>query len=213
MLLLLLASLALGAETTSSDVARKAQLSPADVEWVRRPNGQDINQYYPLAAAERELQGRAVIDCTVTETGTLSGCRVVEEFPTGVGFGDAALKMSARYELALTTRRGAPVAGNGLRLPLRFSLPGRWDQLSAMYACYGVTAVAAENDPANALAGRAFGFFAAQAGMLVARGKGTPMAFEAGLQEGRVNASEATSGTSSGPTLKACLAIANANLK
>lgn len=184
-----------------------------DPQWIQRPNGEDINRYYPMQAARRELQGRAVLACAVTAEGTLTGCKVVEESPTDVGFGDAALKLSTRYRMRSTLPDGRSVAGGAIRIPLRFSLPGQMDPLSAMYSCYGVTAVAAEANPSDQLAGRAFGFFAAQAAILISKGYGTPTAFEKGLAEARRSAAPATNAPPAGPSLKACLDVASANLK
>jgi hypothetical protein len=103
------------------------------------------------------------------------------------------------------------VAGGTVRIPLRFSLPGRLDPLSAMYACYGLTAVEAERRPDDSSALSAFGFFVAQAALIAAKNKSTPTSFEAGLAEARRAASGPSGTPLPGPTLEACLKVASAS--
>jgi hypothetical protein len=97
------------------------------------------------------------------------------------------------------------VAGGTVRIPIRFVLPGHIDPLSAMYACYGETAAAAERDPANAAASYAFAFFAAQVGLRLTESKATPEALETGLTASRKAALARQGPPINGPTLASCL--------
>src|SRR4051794_31735054 len=85
-------------------------------EWIQRPTGADLRRFYPMEAARREKEGRAVIVCGVTGEGTLTDCKVVEEAPIDLGFGDAALKLSTRFRMRPTTPDGQAVAGGTIRI-------------------------------------------------------------------------------------------------
>ncbi|WP_082765509.1 MULTISPECIES: TonB family protein [unclassified Phenylobacterium] len=178
--------------------------------WIQRPSGADINRFYPVEAARRETEGRAVIVCGVNGEGTLVDCKVVEEAPVNFGFGEAALKLSTRFRMTPTTADGQSVAGGTVRIPLRFAVPGRLDPLSAMYACYGLTAVEAERRPEDSAAQAAYGFFVAQAALIASKNKSTPTSFEAGLADARRAASDPARPPLPGPTLAACLKAAAA---
>lgn len=123
--LVLIAGLSLGgaaAAWAAQGPAREAPLI-AQPDWVRRPTAEDVARYYPPAAAASRLAGGAVIACDVTADGRLSSCTVVREDPTGAGFGDAALKMSADFEMKPMSKGGHPVAGGKVRIPIRFMTP------------------------------------------------------------------------------------------
>jgi len=48
---------------------------------------------------------------------------VVHVEPAGLGFKEAALKLTPRFRVHLTTPDGTSVVGGVIRAPLRFSLP------------------------------------------------------------------------------------------
>lgn len=60
-----------------------------------------VGPYYPERAARLGVGGTALIECAITGAGALDDCRIVEETPRNIGFGDAALKMAqARWVVA-----------------------------------------------------------------------------------------------------------------
>lgn len=181
--------------------------SPAIVqpEWLRRPTADDFRRLYPAAAARKNVPGRATILCGVGAEGLLINCTVTEESPSGEGFGEAALKMASAFKLRPLTRNGQPVEGGTVRIPLRFAIDNRIDPLSALLACYGQTAAAAEKEPTNSAAVSAYEFFAAQAAIQHAASNGTPESLETTLRTARLGAASAA--PKWGPSLKDCLAF------
>lgn len=154
-------------------------------DWRRGPGGRQIGAYYPEKAAERELPGRAGIKCTVDPLGELNDCKVVEEFPAGLGFGAAALRMSKSYVMRPLGRDGQPVGGGFVRIPIQFSIGDRTDALSAMYVCQGVAAIALERAPQDPSARRMREFFELQVRATAHRGLSAPDQILAGLADGR----------------------------
>lgn len=67
--------------------------------WSRRPSASDVASAYPSRALDRGVSGRAELDCVVQADRRLS-CSVLSETPAGLGFGAAALRLSARYEVS-----------------------------------------------------------------------------------------------------------------
>jgi TonB family protein len=92
-------------------------------DWLRKPSGDDMANFYLPLAQMFWLSGRAMIDCTVTAQGALSDCSVGGETPTGVGFGQAALGVSSLFRMKPQTLDGAPVGGAKIRVPIRFVTP------------------------------------------------------------------------------------------
>jgi protein TonB len=68
------------------------------------------------------VAGRAEITCQVTARGTLTGCSVVSEDPSGQEFGTQALKMTKLFKMRPKTKDGAPVDGATVNIPIRFQL-------------------------------------------------------------------------------------------
>jgi TonB family protein len=91
-------------------------------DWLRRPSSEDMARYYPERAQEREISGRAALACTVTTRGTLSGCNVASESPSGAGFGEAALRLANRFQMKPQTVDGKPVEAQ-TRFTITFQLP------------------------------------------------------------------------------------------
>jgi protein TonB len=92
-------------------------------DWIRRPNADDLAQYYPDRAQRLGVAGSAELACTVTQQGTLTECSVANEEPSDQGFGTAALKMTRLFKMRPQTRDGQPVGGAKINIPIRFQLP------------------------------------------------------------------------------------------
>lgn len=90
-------------------------------DWVRRPTGKDLEQYYPPVAKLAEVGGTATLTCKVTGEGLLERCTVVGEQPGGMGFGEAGLKLAPLFQMKPTARDGkSSVAGANVTIPIRF---------------------------------------------------------------------------------------------
>jgi periplasmic protein TonB len=78
-------------------------------------------RYYPERAQREHVEGTAVINCLVTQEGTLTDCNLVSETPPGYGFGDKALEMSKLFKKR--GQKGEPTPGTRFTVPINFKLP------------------------------------------------------------------------------------------
>lgn len=90
--------------------------------WRSRPSGRDITQFYPRAAYQQGVQGRALLNCVVQENRRLE-CTVAEEEPTGWGFGEAALGAARRFRMHDEFPNGQTTVGANVtvNIPFRFA--------------------------------------------------------------------------------------------
>ncbi|HUO11701.1 MAG TPA: energy transducer TonB [Caulobacteraceae bacterium] len=89
-------------------------------DWVRLPDARDMANYYPQIARLIGIGGRAVLHCTVAVDGGLADCRAIKEMPVGMGFGDAAIAMTGKFQMHPATVDGQPVAGGEINIPILF---------------------------------------------------------------------------------------------
>jgi len=102
-----------------------AKPTPAIVkpDWAIKPKGADLVDVYPTEAVKAGIGGAATISCAVSVQGRLTDCKVLDETPAQAGFGEAALKLSERFQMKPLSRDGHPVSGGTVRIPIRFALP------------------------------------------------------------------------------------------
>lgn len=82
-------------------------------------------RFYPERAQERNLEGSARIDCTLTDANTLKTCSIVEETPPGFEFGDSALGIACHWVLGPEHVANVTVSEDGERhvqRTIRFTL-------------------------------------------------------------------------------------------
>jgi protein TonB len=91
--------------------------------WRNRATGEDVGRVYPRDALRKGIEARATVECRVAADGRMSDCALVSVEPAGLGFEEAALKLTPRFRMHLTTPDGTSVVGGTIRMPLRFSLP------------------------------------------------------------------------------------------
>ena len=87
-------------------------------KWLRMPDTEAMAAAFPGVAQALEIEGRAVIACAVTPAGRVQACEVSSEAPSGLGFGQAALAISADFRLRPTKAADATV-----RIPIKFQVP------------------------------------------------------------------------------------------
>jgi TonB family protein len=111
------------AQTTPPAAVSSAPAGPiTDPQWesVHAYPG-EMEKYYPPGALAEAASGVAILECTVTSRGTLDACKALQESPAGMHFGDAAVKLAARFKMKTTTRSGASAVGRVVRMPIEFS--------------------------------------------------------------------------------------------
>src|SRR5580692_1228994 len=82
-----------------------------DPVWDKAPAQEDWAKAYPVHAAQAGISGAVKIKCAATSAGLLSDCSVIQETPTGEGFGAAALSLATGMALKATDGSGQPVSG------------------------------------------------------------------------------------------------------
>ncbi|HEV7351705.1 MAG TPA: energy transducer TonB [Brevundimonas sp.] len=94
------------------------------LEWVRRPTGQDLADEYPTRALERGQGGRAIISCLVRADGRLEDCQTISEYPRGAGFGRATIRVSERgFQMGGAGGAPLPERAHGARV----EIPMTWN--------------------------------------------------------------------------------------
>jgi TonB family protein len=88
--------------------------------WDSAPGQADWAKAYPVEAAKAGVAGAVKMKCAATAAGLLANCAVVEESPSGQGFGAAALSLATGMVLKPTDASGSPVAGRDLMVPVKF---------------------------------------------------------------------------------------------
>ena len=100
-------------------------LEPAHLDrppaFLARPDPKAVASDYPPAAASAHIAGHVVLDCIVTPEGQLSPCTVLDEQPSGWGFGKGAIKMASGFKMRPGSRDGVPIVGGHYRLPISFT--------------------------------------------------------------------------------------------
>jgi protein TonB len=92
--------------------------------WLAVPSGEDMVAVYPAAALRAHVTfGQVTVHCSVTDQGKLTNCAIVDENPSTVGFGAAALKLAPRFRMAKTTDDGQSVAAGTVLIPIIFRAP------------------------------------------------------------------------------------------
>jgi hypothetical protein len=93
----------------------------AGYSWTQTPSAGQFSRYYPTAADNAHMAGRATMDCLVgSEQGRIV-CTVISETPTGAGFGDAAVMVARGFRCADHTSDGRKTAGGRVRINLTFN--------------------------------------------------------------------------------------------
>ncbi|AYV45811.1 hypothetical protein CFHF_11640 [Caulobacter flavus] len=90
-------------------------------DWQRKPTADQMARYYPERAQREEIGGSATILCKVGDKGRLTDCQATREAPEGYGFGKAAVRLSAEFEM--TPPPPELVGKKDVTIPITFSVP------------------------------------------------------------------------------------------
>ncbi|MDO1559218.1 TonB family protein [Brevundimonas sp. 2R-24] len=107
----------------AQEAQAEAPVMITNPDWVRRPSEDDLASVFPARALAEGVSGQAVIRCSVSADGALQNCTVIEESPTGYGFGLAVLQMAQTFRMRPQLRDGVPVSGAQVDIPLRLIAP------------------------------------------------------------------------------------------
>jgi TonB family protein len=119
----------------SADTVIKFQLHPPDItpditlmahtisapKIVAKPTPAQIQAAYPVRALSDQVEGGAIIACTVTERGDLNACHVGREEPAGYGFGQAAVDLAPDFKMSPARIDGDPVGGAPVNIAVGFT--------------------------------------------------------------------------------------------
>ncbi|WP_447911419.1 energy transducer TonB [Brevundimonas bullata] len=94
---------------TGSGVGRGA--GDGRFRLLRGPTMGELRRLHPPAAFRQRRGGQATLSCRIRLDTRLEDCRVIDETPSGMGFGQAALAASIHFRFQPPTRDGAPVDG------------------------------------------------------------------------------------------------------
>ena len=92
-------------------------------DWARRPNSDDLAQYYPDRAQRVGKGGVARMQCSVTASGSLTGCKILSEDPPDYEFGAATMKVARLFKMKPKSIDGKAVEGGTVVIPLRWQPP------------------------------------------------------------------------------------------
>ncbi|KSB90847.1 hypothetical protein AS593_11590 [Caulobacter vibrioides] len=90
-------------------------------DWQRKPTADQMARYYPERAQREDVGGLATIGCMVGKGGRLTDCKVLKETPEGYGFGKAAVKLSAEFEM--TPPPPELIGKKDVSIPITFAVP------------------------------------------------------------------------------------------
>gem|GEM_PF-2262454 len=94
---------------------------PYRPDWQRKPTADEMAEYYPAKARRMDLGGHARLTCKVMAEGKLQRCVATDEAPVGMGFGEAALKLSSVFRMT-----PPPPGLEGVKevtIPITFAVP------------------------------------------------------------------------------------------
>lgn len=91
-------------------------------DWRRKPSAKDLMAVWPAEAYAMGLEGGAMLDCLVSQIGSVTDCVVVSEWPKGAGFGAAALAMTPQFTMWPAEKDGKAIVTD-VAIPINFRWP------------------------------------------------------------------------------------------
>jgi hypothetical protein len=99
-------------------LAASAAVAAEPPTWVEAPTYADAAAVYPAKARAEHVAGSAVMSCTVTLNGRLSDCAAIAAQPQGMGFDDAAHRLTPKLKAQLG---GGVRSGSEVRFTIGFT--------------------------------------------------------------------------------------------
>ncbi len=84
--------------------------------------GSVLERYYPARARDQGLEGRAVIQCAITDEARLTDCVIISETPAGAGFGQASIRAASKFRMRPKPGSGTAQAGQRVTIPINWTL-------------------------------------------------------------------------------------------
>jgi TonB family protein len=89
-------------------------------DWFKRPTPDDLGRAYPRGAWKARVSGRVVVRCLVGPDGQAHDCAVISETPSGMGFGEAAVKVMESATFIPQVKDCVPQDNAVVQIPLMF---------------------------------------------------------------------------------------------
>jgi protein TonB len=90
--------------------------------WASQPSAAQMSRAFPERALADGTSGSASLLCTVSATGTLSGCSVTSETPSNRRFGNAAMGLTRYFRMQPGAVDGQAIDGAKVSFTVRFAL-------------------------------------------------------------------------------------------
>jgi len=107
--------------TFSPDLAKGGTATVKTPQWTALPSVTDMQAAVPKGE-DGPNNARVTLVCDVQPGGSLSGCTVDREEPTGHGLGPAILALAPKFQVGLMSAEGMPTVGAKVRVPVRIDL-------------------------------------------------------------------------------------------
>jgi len=110
--------------TPTSLIAEYDSLPPgtAPPDWLAKPDAWARKGVYPELANDLGLGGHVILDCRIDSHGAPETCHVISQSPPAMGFGAAALRLSAKFRFHPAMGLAGPIPSH-VRIPIRFVPP------------------------------------------------------------------------------------------
>ena len=89
-------------------------------DWYKRPTADDLKRAYPRDAWKARVSGRVIVRCLVGPDGQAHDCAVISETPSGMGFGEAAVKAMGYATFIPQVKDCVPQDNAAVQIPLTF---------------------------------------------------------------------------------------------
>jgi len=92
-------------------------------DWKKLPASDDLSKFVPATAMQKGEGGKVKLLCFVTVQGLMDRCKVLSEYPTGIGLGAAALRVTQFFTMTPRMLDGVPTGNAEVVIPIAFDIP------------------------------------------------------------------------------------------